>query len=1311
MKKYNRFRLIALVLVLGLFILPQLSPRALALTVQTGSFKIDLQGEKTWTVKFGLGDGKSLSQVGYPRDSYSLAQTLKVNATGELGKYFSLSTDLDDTRPGYLQNFELRMDTDNWDGLLGDFGTGDDNFTVYNKKLLGLELSGKLAGSELNVVAGRLQGISETKVFYGNTGESEVEYSLYQSEAGLKESSYTTNIRGLQYFELTIDYVEGFTNPELVFDAKDDLWNFLNDREFGYLKEEIEDEPSLELSSGQFDVVSEEIDYLILLDGWHNIVRNRIKSYITRYNRELPEEEKKEYPFNPGTDYEKNFLRELSKYVNLTLGESQLQLTQYKQNRFYYLGRTGVDEEEFQLEILRNGEWKEVEKLPGYDFNLFTEKGLIGLRFPKDFFTNLESKKIRAQFQYEISGRMYSLGLSVTPNSEKVYLNGKLLKRNTDYSIDYETGSLLMFRDVGADDKIKVDFERARGGLGGFAQFARTLYGFSTRMESDYGLEVDVSLFQTRDNAPGELPPEVPTMPNVHSVGGISARYEKNGWNASLRFAGNVNEFPSDDNSRLNLPNRIVEILSLAEAGYDLAVFAHKNGFTVYGQESWESYGPEDGLAGNNVNDGLVVGDLLFLGTNAGLTTVKLSGPAPFAKSTNWKSYYETDGLPEGKFKGLASDGDRIWAATGSDIAETSVEGLVEGEDWDEISTDFDEEFSLLSLAYVDGHLGLGTDQGLYIYDLTREELASTEPEVTGKVNEVEVVGKQLYVATSDGITKVGLDSGEEKLLEGQSVNGLAVEGDDVWFGTDRGFSKVSSPTRYGRKTVTAISATGSSVWAGTEGYRSDDTSDIVIYELEDGLEKFFTNRTKIKGIDEDRFKSIDPESHTDRGIYLGTDIGKKLALWSRDVFFSMNFEYVQPGYTPIGKRERRDLIATGFSLDGKVTESFSLGISSDYSVSPFSTEERAWATTSQLSADWQTVVDTTGSVTWTTKENGSTVLRLDLGLAKNFLGEKLTSSLGLSTARETNASGEVINYASVSAKLGISPGESTALSLNYSYPFTFGPLEGRTDEELGWKIDYSRNVPVRDDYGGKIKVSGKGSARDLLGGEYRGFKNKSEARIEFDQLSLGSLVFAPYISLAWKGSDSSNELTGEVSGKGTVLSLSSRTTLSRTVGFSPNSKLVEYNDKVKGKVSYKTDEVTPELSYSLSRNLLSHPDFGRRTTYSGDLSLGAKWKPLTNISQELRGEVRYRTEKGFTYTLKDVLTWKLTSKLTPEVALDLEFLPSTEEWGFSIESSFSYPIRDRWGISFTSGFNWGTEKTGDVYNSFYGSAGLRVKF
>ncbi|MEF8797943.1 MAG: hypothetical protein V5A79_00820, partial [Candidatus Bipolaricaulota bacterium] len=421
----------------------------LAITVEEDAYKINLSGKKTWTVKFGLGDGESLSGVGYPKDSYSLSQSLKANLNGRLGEVFSLAANLDDSKPGYLQEFGLEMDTDNWDGRLGNLVTEEgENFTVYNKKLLGLRLNGNLEETGVKLIAGRLQGISKTKVFYGDRAESTLEFSLYESEDELERRGYKENIRGLQYFGLDVEYVEGFTDPEMELGGDEALWGFLEEWEIDYLREEIEKEPTKELSSGQYEVVSRDRDYLVLLQDRTSLVRSWVKDYISEFNKDLPEEEKKNYPFNPGTDYEEEFLRGLEEYINLKVGKENLHLSEYRQERFYYLGVTGVKRENFQLEVKLDGDWQSVEDLPSYSYTLFPEKGMLDLDFPAEFFENLKDKGIKVSFLYEISGKVYMLGFSVAPGSEKVYLNGELLERNTDYSIDYETGALLIFKEL-----------------------------------------------------------------------------------------------------------------------------------------------------------------------------------------------------------------------------------------------------------------------------------------------------------------------------------------------------------------------------------------------------------------------------------------------------------------------------------------------------------------------------------------------------------------------------------------------------------------------------------------------------------------------------------------------------------------------------------------------------------------------------------------------------------------------------------------------------------------------------------------------
>ncbi|MFP4135808.1 MAG: hypothetical protein ACLFTO_02105 [Candidatus Acetothermia bacterium] len=1283
-----------------------------ALTVQTGSFRIDLGGEKTWTVEGGIGDGGSLSEVGYPKDSYSLSQTLKVDLSGEIGEVFSLSANLDDTEPGYLQEFELRMDTDNWDGLAGNIVAGDgDNFTVYNKKLLGLELDGALDGAGVRAIAGRLQGISETKVFRGDTGESEVEYSLYRTDAGLEETGYDESIRGLQYYELDVEYVEGFTTPEAEFRTGAGLVEFLQGWELGYLEEVITEEPEKELDSDRFTVISEEQDYLLLLEEVNTLSRSWVKDYISAYNQNLPEEEQEEYPFNRGTDLEEEFLEALKSYIRLTVGDDELEIDDYSQERFYFLGQTGVNRDGFELQVRQDGDWTSVDGLTGYGYDLFAGKGVFEVDFPDEFFSDLEGAGMRASFQYEISGKTYMLGFSVAPDSEEVYLNGELLTKDTDYSIDYETGALILFRELGPDDELKVDFERARDGLGGFAQFGRTLYGFSTSLESDYGLTADVHLFQARDSAPAELPPEVSTMPNVHSVVGVGANYQKNGWNLGLRFGGNLNRFPFDDNERVHLPNQINGVISLEDAGYEEILFLHDNGFTARRPDSWESFGTNDGLSADKVNEGLVVDGKLYLATVGGLTSVDLTGTSPFGRSDNWESYYESDGLPETELLSLASDDGRIWVGTSSGVFRFETGELGEDDPWNEIDLGELDEAAIETVSFVEEHLWLGTKDGLYLFDLEEEELVGEGPVIDSVVEDALVSDGKLLVGTPEGMTRVGVDAEEERLVEGEAVRSISTRNGEIWFGTDRGFKKVDETASYGKERVTALLVTGESIWAGSRGRNLDDDTELTVYQLAEGLNRYGVEETGIEGIDENRYRSIDPGSHTDRGIFLSGEAKKDLDVWSREVSFSSDFEYYQPTYTAIGRRERKDKLSTGVRVEAEVTDNFSLGLGTEYSVSSLSTGFEDWTVTNRISGYWKALVDGSAEFTWDTGGKGRTDLGLVLGLDKTFWNENLTTALNVTADRRLSSSGSTTDSVTLASRFSVSPWGTGNIGLDYTYPLTFGSLEKAESEKLTWNFDFSRDFPINPDYAVNFSLDGEGN---LDKPSLEGF-NSSDSKVGIEltpgELSVQDLDLSPSVSFSWEGDSSSNQLSGKLDGEVLLGNFSSNTSLSRNVRYPIGSRLVEYEDKVQAGVSYEFEEMTPDVSFRLSRNLLTHPDFGRKTKYSSNLSLGTRWELAPGLNNRLKTGVSYKAEDGWSYNLEDSLSWKINSKLSPELDFGLDYFPGSGEVDVNTETEFSYPFRDRWGVSFVSGVNVGFDDSGELYSSYYGSAGLMVEF
>ena len=250
------------------------------LTVQTGSLNLNVSGEKTWGLNFGLGNGESLSRRGYPDNSINLEQSLTVKVEGRIDPYISLNIDLDDSKPNYLQKFDLRLKAGNWEALLGDFTLGGEKvFTVYNKDVRGINLQGKLGRFELNASLARVMGLSKTKVFYGHSAEDERIFSYKENDE--ERTPYRRNIEGLYFYGLEKEYVEGFTEPSVLFPEEQSLRSFLVDWGLGYLEEKIKEEPSKPLLSGQFKpLITDETDYLLLMREINNLIRSFNKNFF-----------------------------------------------------------------------------------------------------------------------------------------------------------------------------------------------------------------------------------------------------------------------------------------------------------------------------------------------------------------------------------------------------------------------------------------------------------------------------------------------------------------------------------------------------------------------------------------------------------------------------------------------------------------------------------------------------------------------------------------------------------------------------------------------------------------------------------------------------------------------------------------------------------------------------------------------------------------------------------------------------------------------------------------------------------------------
>ena len=196
---------------------------------------------------------------------------------------------------------------------------------------------------------------------------------------------------------------------------------------------------------------------------------------------------------------------------------------------------------------------------------------------------------------------------------------------------------------------------------------------------------------------------------------------------------------------------RAKKVVSMALDGESLWVGSEK-GLNLFDKrtEAWkEFYSTEDGLSGNFVNTILVQPDFLWIGTNGGISRLQKDRKA-------WKTYSEKEGLTEVEVKSLVEAGPRILA----------------------------------------GGIG-GT---LFEYDPTSDswkKIESADPLKNGGIHSITVTNEKALICRDNGVSIYHFLSGRWESLttsEGLLSNTVfcaAVDKDSIWFGTDKGVSRL----------------------------------------------------------------------------------------------------------------------------------------------------------------------------------------------------------------------------------------------------------------------------------------------------------------------------------------------------------------------------------------------------------------------------------------------------------------------------------------------------------------------------------------
>ena len=899
----------------------------IGLAQEDETYSVDLDGRKTWTLRWGLGDAVGLATAGLAAGQFTLDQSLAVDISGKALEVLSIEAHFDDRQSDNLQALAILLDTERLDGVLGDFiAEGIGGFTAFGKKMKGLQLEYMPGDAVWTVVASKLEGISESKTFVGEKAHEEVTYSAYSIADPPKARPYKRRIDGLAAYPIDGLYVKEFSEVSLVFDQSATLRSVLAEYGLGYLVDTLTANRSFELDEWEFQVVGEGEQTLLLSEEATALVRDRLEAAIDLYNtaHDLSGDEKKEYPFSRNTAFEQQFLHDVSMCVWVAVDDEQFPILDAVRHRFFDLGRKGIVASSVSVEVSEDGRTFDSIDSPkhaAFNVEIFSETGILEADFPLTFFT--EESAIRVNFDYTVTGGVFMLGLSIIPESDQVRMNDTLLKRDDDYTIDYEIGMLMLMIDISDTDVIRVDYERFAGGIfGSGADYATYFYGLTLDWPISEQMAIQATFLQSVED-PGSVadPASVKTMPNQHTIAGVSGTMRLEQFDADFLMAYSHDRFPFDDNARTHLSNKIAVIA----ANEEYVFFGHRSGVTVKRGAEWSTYGTGQGLAGRSVQAAVVADEMLFLGTGAGLTTIRLDGVSPLDRIGNWTSYYadEEKGLPNGSVTALLVVDGVLWVGTEAGMASVRIEEIDEPTAWVRFGVDGNLS-SVTSLAGNDETIFLGTEDGAYQYSPASGSLDLLQGSAGVRVHDLCLFDGTLYVASSRGLRTYRDGIGSGWLILGEPVYAVVAGEGFLAVGTEEGLVDVSNPDAdlpAIDATITAMVQAEGALWIGT---RANADYELKVWSYGESVDAYPTAETGIDGRDPFGFTDADAVEHTIEGAIGRASFRKTMdgfSVWGR-------VESRSPSYRSIGSLSRSD--STGWDL----AATWALGDDADLSIS-----------------------------------------------------------------------------------------------------------------------------------------------------------------------------------------------------------------------------------------------------------------------------------------------------------------------------------------------------------------------------------------
>jgi len=1286
------------------------------LVIQNAPVSLDVSGTVSFGIKYGLGNGRGLVQQGYGQ-GLQFNQLLALNLNGDVPVTFpldgvlSISAQLNSQQADNLQSLAMHFESKRLILDLGDFLVGENapEFIVPDRKLKGFKGLALLDGLNITGAFARIEGIAESKTFRGNTSTETSLFTDKQIDRPWLDQFYLRNLNGLEYFQLTNEFIDGFSKVELNLNPGTDLEVLFENFNLTYLLPSIEEHGPQELPEALFAIIRTDTDtYLVLIREAFDILRSRLREAIDKFNRDeqLEDEDRKEYPFNEETELELAFLQQFLALVTLDVDDNAIPLDSYSQQRFFYLGRREIDRESLKVEIRQEGseEFSDINELFDFELELFEESGLVDLEFPAEFFENKENQ-FRATFNYTSTSGIYILGLSIVKGSDRVFLNGNALQRDFDYTVDYETGALLLFSQVTKEDLLRIEYEVLRGGLGGFTEYQRNLAQLSAAFNPFPWLAMNVDVFQGADIGGGDDALRLRTMPNTHTVMGIRALADLNPLQASLVLGYNINAFPVDKNLRENLPNRINDIETLDYNNRTFVLFAHQNGLTAFDGVRWASYDTRSGLSGRSVYDIAIHRDWVALATESGITLIRLEGNDPFALIPNWLRFYNQDGLAENRTFGVTFDLDTLWVGTSDGFSSVSVDVnqrlFEEHENWTSYKQ---EDFSALNneaiqqIASADGLIYLGGERGLQIFDPENETFETDSALIGGEVHDIAVADDIVFVASNWGLRMLVNGRGSGWIATNQKVFAVAALDDNTWYATEDGLKTdgtISIPRELRDVSVSALGSQDEGFWVGPIASEAPEYEVSLVHTTDSDVDLYNERTTRINGRDLNRFGDISLGENLDLG-----GIGElRLRYRIGDLDITGAIEGVSKEYTAIGDPSRRDYLRWRVRSDYTLLSTINLFAEHIAGLGDPSITDMVgmtWNEGAQLSVNYTEE---------RLAEREETRANFNLTFSNNFLNDTIELRVTLDDQGSNNArSDRRTEDLTLATGIGYQLNDTLRFDIDLR-----SPLRLRTNSELRGSFDFDGRAQWNPqlDFGTlSLSYERENGLRFPRAGNSS--EDELEARMNWTSINWNNILIIPSsdISFAQRTSGAIDQVTSlsasnNVQTRWEDLSLQLR--WGRDQAFSSRNQTENIQSSYTARLDYRgIDNLSPGMDWSLNTTELNHASRDTKLSTSQQFSGRIGWSPQEVLSLNVSVSASFNNadeETSTRYSLLSSGSYRLTESIDFTASLNShldEGIRQEEPFGtngFDITFGGNWGFAKDWVANFSAGLLWGTDQ------------------